>query len=336
MIAHNKLEKISFKDSSPTDYVEKLLVTLHELDFKTADSNKENVEDGAINGFPFLSLDVWRKLDQRMKQDSNEASRSLSPLSFNYASQNNAHHNNSIFIFDSTLSSFDDQFQRMDAPIKQFTDETNSISKDLLDLQRDITLRRCMIKKETVDELFERCALLSSRLNAHSTLIQQIRPQLTDIWNEQLELLYKQQSMVQVRLNDLTKLQNFTQQALEIGKKLCPLANFLSSVIGAVDNRRTSINHVSPMEQICSQILSILPDSQQRVEAIQQVEEQRSIMRENEKLAADKEAQALKKNLKETKKSRQRPISMIVVEQSRDRNDNISPGFSQKLHKKRQ
>jgi hypothetical protein len=62
----------------------------------------------------------------------------------------------------------------------------------------------------------------------------------------------------------------------------------------------------------------------------------RSVMRENEKLAADKEAQALKKNLKETKRSKQRPISTIVVEQNRDRDDTISPGFSQKLEKKRQ
>lgn len=335
-MAHNKLEKISFKDNTPTDYVERLMTTLHELGLKSSDANKENFEDGMANAFPFVSLDVWKRLDQRTKQDSNNASRSLSPLSFNYASQNNFHYNNSLFMLDPTLSSFEEQYQRIDVPIKQFLDETNAISKDLLDLQRDITLRRCMIKKQTVDGLFERCASLSSRLNAHSALIQQIRPQLTDLWNEQLESLYKQQSMVHSRLNDLSKLQNFTQQALEIGNKLRPLATFLSSVIGAVDNRRTNINQVSPMEQICLQILNILPDSKQRVEAIGQMEVERSVMREHEKLAADKEAQALKKNLKETKKNKQRPISMIVVEQNRDRDDTISPGFSQKLQKKRQ
>lgn len=279
-MAHNKLEKISLNDNPPTDYVENLMITLHELDIKSADANKENLEDGASNAFPFVSLDIWRRMGQREKQDSNDASRSLSPLSFNYASQNNFHYNNSLFLLDSTTISFDEQFQRIDGPIRQFSEETNSISKDLLDLQRDITLRRCMIQKQTVEGLFDRCASLSAKLGAHSALIQQIRPHLTDLWNEQLESLYKQQSMVQSRLNDLTKLQNFTQQALEIGNKLRPLANFLSSVIGAVDNRRTNVNHASPMEQICLQILNILPDSKHRVEAIDQMEVGRSAMRE--------------------------------------------------------
>lgn len=333
-VMQHKLEKISIKDNNPTDYVESLRSTLRELDLRTSDSNKENLDDNSVGTFPFVSLDLWRRMDQRMKRDSNpsDVSRSLSPLSFNHS--NGFHFNSSLLLLDPSTSSFEEQFQKIDTPIKQFSDETNSISKDLLDLQRDITLRRCLTDKPTVDKLFERCESLSSNLNAHLALINQIKPQLTDIWNEQLENLYKQQAMVQNRLNDLSKLQCFAQQTLEICKKLRPLVNFLSSVIGAVDNRRIDTSPIPPMEQICMQILNILPDSKQRVEAIEQIEVQRSLIRENEKMAADKEAQTLKKNLKETKVSRQRPISMIVVEQNRDRDDTII--FSQKTHRKRQ
>lgn len=302
---------------------------LRELDLKSVDSNKENQEENSINTFPFVSLDLWRKMDQKLKQES-DASRSLSPLSFNYASQNGI--NNSMFLLDPTTSSFDEQFQKIDSPIKQFSEESNKISKELLDVQRDITLRRCLLDKQSVSSLIERCETLTNQLNNHLSFIHQIKPQLTDIWNEELELLYKQQSLVQNRLNELTRLQCFTQQALEIGQKLRPLANFLSTVISAVDTRRSGVSPIPPMEQICMEILSILPDSQQRIEAIERVDEERRLTRESEKLVAENEVKSLKKNLKETKKSRQRPISMIVIEQNRDRDDNI--GHVQK-HSKR-
>jgi hypothetical protein len=326
----HKLEKISFKDNEPTNYVEKLMSVLRELDLKSSDSNKENIEERCVNAFPFVSLDLWKRIDQKLKQESvhSDASRSLSPSGFNYV-----HLNNPLFMLESNvLNSFDEQFQRIDAPLKQFSEETNSISKELLDMQRDITLRRCLLDKQSVNGLVEKCESLSSRLNNHSDFMHQIKPQLTDLWNEQLEMLYKQQSLVQSRLNDLAKLQCFTQQALEIGQKLRPLANFLSSVISTVDTRRSGISAIPPMEQICMEILNILPDSKQRCEAIEKVDEERRLTRETERLVAEHEVRALKKNLKETKKSRQRPISMIVVEQNRDRDDNQT----QKLQKRMQ
>jgi hypothetical protein len=251
-------------------------------------------------------------------------SRSLSPLNHNGVV--------SSFLIDTNTTLFDENFQKIDNPLKQFSEESSLISKKLLDLQRDITSRRCVIDKNEMEKLFEHCETLERELSAHNTLIQQIKPHLAEVWNAQLDSIRKQQLLVQNRLNELSTLHRFIQQVLATGHKLKPLSNFLTSVISAVDNRRSGLVGPSPMEQICMEILTILPNSDQRVNAIEKEEEQRRQAREAEKIVAEKEARALKKNLKETRRNRQRPISMIVVEQSRDRDDAaaISPGLSLK------
>lgn len=43
---------------------------------------------------------------------------------------------------------FLEQYQQIALPLKKFAKEISSISKGLLDLQKDITLRRCIVNRE--------------------------------------------------------------------------------------------------------------------------------------------------------------------------------------------
>lgn len=79
------------------------------------------------------------------------------------------------------------------------------------------------------------------------------------------------------------------------------------------------------MEQICVQITSLEPDSRQRVEAIERSEETRRISRlqEQERLSLEREANMVKRNLKETKTrsggSFPPLASALLAENSRER-----------------
>ncbi|KAI6213529.1 hypothetical protein M3Y94_00161100 [Aphelenchoides besseyi] len=223
---------------------------------------------------------------------------------------------------------FAEQFQKIDLPLKQFSDETALLSKDLLGLQRDITFNQRMVDKKTVDELIQRCEEMDQKLQAHSSTVNEIYSGLISTWNEQMEVLQKQQLLVNYSAHDLATLQQFTQQVLETSKKLQPLTNFLSSVIQTI--RPAAVEVTPPMEQICNQIVNLHPDSKQRVEAIEKEEEQRRIAREKEKRAGEEEARGLKKGLRETRKSKIRPISVLVVENNRDRNVLVEQTISRK------
>lgn len=48
---------------------------------------------------------------------------------------------------------FGEQFKKVELPLKQFAIEISSVSKSLVDIQRDITLRRCVVNKDELKDL---------------------------------------------------------------------------------------------------------------------------------------------------------------------------------------
>uniref|UniRef100_A0A915D4V0 RING finger protein 207 n=1 Tax=Ditylenchus dipsaci TaxID=166011 RepID=A0A915D4V0_9BILA len=218
-------------------------------------------------------------------------------------------------------TTFHECIQKIDQPMKRFVGEIARISKTLLNIQRDITLRRCVVNKEEFLTTVSGCEALKQCLEDHCILTQNLQPVFRDIWQEQMERIHRQQSILREKLDDIAYLQKFAEKALSSALQLKPFAFYMASVISVVDNRRSQMVNYSPMEQICAQITSLEPDSQHRIEAIQKEEESRRLTKEQEKLATKQEAQQVKEQLKETKTPviKLRANHPTVVENNRDR-----------------
>uniref|UniRef100_A0A914EP98 RING-type domain-containing protein n=2 Tax=Acrobeloides nanus TaxID=290746 RepID=A0A914EP98_9BILA len=231
---------------------------------------------------------------------------------------------------------FGEQFKKVELPLKQFAKEISWVSKMLVDIQRDITLRRCVVDKDELKELITRCEQLEQKVCHHSTTIQSLQPIFREIWQETLDRVRRQQSIFKQKIDEIGYLQEFAQQARTTAQNLRPFAIYMASVISIVDGKRSQIIELAPMEQICLQITTITPDSRQRIEAIEKEEECRKMAKEKERIETEHEAQSVKKHLKIRKEpslNKPRPSSAVLVENSRDR---LSVELSFKSMRKRE
>nr|CAD2158371.1 unnamed protein product [Meloidogyne enterolobii] len=171
---------------------------------------------------------------------------------------------------------FMDQFQYITIPLQKFTKEISFISTSLMDLHKDIVLRRCVVNG---DELINRLACCESawdQLEAHKKKVQMIIQQsLNQIWRRDIERVQRQQHLVKEKLEEMKHLQKLAQQALKISQHLKPFAVQMAGIISVIDVRRTTLTVLSPMEQICSEIGQIGMDSEIRVAAIDKEEKLR-------------------------------------------------------------
>ena len=202
-----------------------------------------------------------------------------------------------------------------------FSEQTAEISTRLLDLQRDITLRRCVVNSHTIESLAALCSELEAQLAAHSRTVESVHAAQMATWSAQAAIMKRQQLALRDRLKELATLQQFTQHAMATSAKLRPLARFLTSVIETV--RPIAVEEEPPMERICRQIQTLTPDSQTRVEAIEKEVEQRRATLERERRAEEEHASALKKRLRSGGAAvrKTRPTSVILVDNCRDRDD---------------
>lgn len=51
---------------------------------------------------------------------------------------------------------FGEQFARVETPLRQFSHEMAKLGKKVQELQRDLTLRRCIIEKDSVGDIINR------------------------------------------------------------------------------------------------------------------------------------------------------------------------------------
>nr|CAD2161817.1 unnamed protein product [Meloidogyne enterolobii] len=96
---------------------------------------------------------------------------------------------------------FMDQFQYITIPLQKFTKEISFISTSLMDLHKDIVLRRCVVNG---DELINRLACCENawdQLEAHKKKVQMIIQQsLNQIWRRDIERVQRQQHLVKEKL----------------------------------------------------------------------------------------------------------------------------------------
>uniref|UniRef100_A0A7E4V9N8 RING finger protein 207 n=1 Tax=Panagrellus redivivus TaxID=6233 RepID=A0A7E4V9N8_PANRE len=267
-------------------------------------------------------------------------SRSSSPSGSSYthyitataSSNGSGGHVNGIRVPAAALNQSDDlsgafgaHFERVATPLKELSLELAYLSKNLIEVQRDITMRRCVVKRENMEAVVTRCEALEQKVFQHVAVMDGLQPVLREGWQEQLDRVRRQQGLFKQKLHEVEYLQEYAARARQTAHTLRPFAFYMASVIAVTDSRRSELVELAPMEKICLQITNLEPDSAQRVEAIEKEEEGRRVAREAAKEEEQRAVREAKEKLKATREGRGKrkssvSTSSVVVENSRDRN----------------
>uniref|UniRef100_A0A914HJB5 Phosphatidylglycerophosphatase and protein-tyrosine phosphatase 1 n=1 Tax=Globodera rostochiensis TaxID=31243 RepID=A0A914HJB5_GLORO len=249
------------------------------------------------------------------------------PFEFNPFSTSTTTENMDININNNPLMDqrFSEQFQMIAVPLNGFAHEISEISKTLLHLQRDLTLRRCVVSPEDLLSKIASCEDAWKRLETHNKQVEgTVNHSLKQFWRREIERIQRQQLAVREKAREIVQLRSLAKRALKVSQQLKPFATQMASLISVIDVRRSSGSvQPSPMEQICLQITKMEPDSESRVAAIEKEE----TLRREAKLEEDRaqlngmEALRAKKALREVRPPtpKMRTSHNIVAEMDRDR-----------------
>uniref|UniRef100_A0A914WHR3 Actin interacting protein 3-like C-terminal domain-containing protein n=1 Tax=Plectus sambesii TaxID=2011161 RepID=A0A914WHR3_9BILA len=199
---------------------------------------------------------------------------------------------------------FGEEFARIETPVRLLAHQMSALTKETQELQRDLTLRRCLIDKVRVNELIARCVDVDTKLATHSALIQDTQPQLQHIWQEQLDRVRRQQQLFREKVEQTVQLREDARHVSAVARQLEPFALSLAAAASLIDPRRCHPPDPAPMERICLEINTIAPDSQHRIEAIEKEEHNRKMVMEQKKREETNELMSAKRQLKMTKEHR--------------------------------
>ncbi|VDM40598.1 unnamed protein product [Toxocara canis] len=173
---------------------------------------------------------------------------------------------------------FGEQFARVETPLRQYNRGVAKLGKSVQEMQKDLTLRRCIIRKEF--------------------------PQLQQIWQEQLDRVRRQQVLFREKIEEMIQLRENARHVLSAARQLEPFAVCLAAVSSVIDRRRCHRPDPAPMESLCLQINTIEPDSQHRIEAIEKEEQNRRLAQDQKKREEQLKFASAKKQLKTTKEQK--------------------------------
>uniref|UniRef100_A0A158Q8V2 RING finger protein 207 n=1 Tax=Elaeophora elaphi TaxID=1147741 RepID=A0A158Q8V2_9BILA len=199
---------------------------------------------------------------------------------------------------------FGEQFTRVETPLQQYSHEMTELGKKVQELQRDLTLRRCIIEKDSMIDLIRRCKDLDARVGQHSSLVNDLQPQLQQIWQEELDRVRRQQVLFREKIEEIITLREKARHIVNAAEQLEPYAICLAAVTSVIDHKRCHKPDPAPMETICQQINTLEPDSQQRIEAIEKEEQNRRLVQDQKKREEQMKIAAVKKSLKATKEQK--------------------------------
>ncbi|KAK6108548.1 B-box zinc finger family protein [Brugia pahangi] len=199
---------------------------------------------------------------------------------------------------------FGEQFTKVETPLQQYNQEMTKLGKKVQELQRDLTLRRCIIEKDCTIDLIRKCKDLDMTVSQHSSFVNDLQPQLQQIWQEELDRVRRQQVLFREKIEEIITLRDKARHIVNAAKQLEPYAICLAAVTSVIDYKRCHKPDPAPMESICQQINTIEPDSQQRIEAIEKEEQNRRLIQDQKKREEQMKIAAVKKSLKTTKEQR--------------------------------
>ncbi|CAJ0922978.1 unnamed protein product, partial [Mesorhabditis belari] len=216
---------------------------------------------------------------------------------------------------------FGERFARIDLPMKDMANDLSDVSRQVQEAQRDLTRRKVLLKTEFIDKLIENCANVDSRLGMHSALIAELQPDLQELWQEALDRVRRQQIMYREKVEFCMRLRETARQLLTGVRQLAPFAKCLESMSATIDPKRCHPPDPAPMESICLQISTIEPDSERRIQAIEEEENNRRLNQEAKRREEVEQRSAVGK-LHKAKGNKKKSGSRLVVNTNRER----SPG----------
>ncbi|ESO85951.1 hypothetical protein LOTGIDRAFT_176050, partial [Lottia gigantea] len=132
------------------------------------------------------------------------------------------------------------------------------------ELQRDLTLRRCLTRNDDVSTI--RCNIeeIDKHLANHYSNIDNKQSTLQEHWEDSLQRIGNEQELYQAQLQDITRLQHECQHLNTIMKQL---SSFVLSITAVTERIDPKLSHVEQdkMHALLEEINAVQPDSQQRV-----------------------------------------------------------------------
>ncbi|XP_069116461.1 RING finger protein 207-like isoform X2 [Argopecten irradians] len=188
---------------------------------------------------------------------------------------------------------FAEHCQDFDTSHKSLSQMVERLKSHLQELQRDLTLRRCLTKQTVMEELQGKVEQVEQKLEGHKTRMEQKQPLLEKHWEECVQRITCEQEVYQAQLQDVMRLHQETSHLRTI---LNQLSRFVTSITALTERLAPKLatsskesDHDNQIAAIFEQINTMEPDSQHRVEAIRTAEEERESQSANRTNPMDEE-----------------------------------------------
>ncbi|KAK3104714.1 hypothetical protein FSP39_008469 [Pinctada imbricata] len=174
---------------------------------------------------------------------------------------------------------FADHCIEFDTCHRELSQKLEKLKTRVQELQRDLTVRRCLSKTESFSVFQEEITSLEEMLEAHYQLTEQKQPALEKYWEEIVQRIAHEQELYQVQLHDVLRLKQETGHVRTIVKQL---GSYITSIAAVTQRISPMLGQTSreslqdnQMAALFEEISTMTPDSQHRVDAIRIAQEER-------------------------------------------------------------
>ncbi|XP_071147746.1 RING finger protein 207-like [Mytilus edulis] len=219
-----------------------------------------------------------------------------------YPQRGHAGYNSLRFKLIESKGIFAEHCVEFDTSHKELYSNTEKLKTQIQELQRDLTVRRCLAKMTMVTELDVQIEALQQGLQEHFTKNEQKQILLEKHWEDSVQRIATEQELYQAQLHDIIRLKEETEKLKTI---LSRMSSFVSSIASVTERIAPKLGkttkdceHDTKIAQIFEQISTMNPDSQHRVDAIRTAQEERETLAANRQNPLDEELIKTKGKLK--------------------------------------
>ncbi|XP_013386035.1 RING finger protein 207-like [Lingula anatina] len=174
---------------------------------------------------------------------------------------------------------FAEHCKEFNVKYQEINQKFEKLKTQVQETHRDMTLRRCLIKKCLLNEILEECSQVEAKVAEQFDLTEQKRPTLEKHWEDTFQRVQYEQEIYQAQMSDLIRLKQENQHLVAISKRLEPFLKSITDVTERISPKRgdgcKNSQKADQMHALMEEIHTITPDSQQRVDAIRITQEER-------------------------------------------------------------
>ncbi|KRZ35917.1 putative RING finger protein -like protein, partial [Trichinella pseudospiralis] len=175
----------------------------------------------------------------------------------------------------SSSCAFSKEFGKIESELAKCRGQFSQIVQQAVELQRDVTRRKCLIDCQKFNDLKLQCQKLKVDLGAHSSVVDDLQPLFQRIWEEELDHVRRQQEMYKNHITNVIEFRQQLQQLVNASEQLSPYVQSIYTAVQQISPERACKSAPGLMEQLCLQIATLEPNSKLRVDAIEKQELER-------------------------------------------------------------